>query len=216
MKSVLVIGMGRFGQHIAMKFQELGNDVMVIDISEEKINDILPQITSVQIGDCTKEQVLRSIGASNFDICVVSIGNNFQSSLEVTLLLKELGAPYVIAKASRDIHAKFLMRSGADEVIYPEKEMAEKVAVRHNANNVFDYIQLTPEYSVFEITPMDSWMNKTIEQVAVRTKYHISILATKKGDNIRPLPRADYVFTQGEHLIVFGKKEDVFKFTKRI
>ena len=216
MKSVLVIGMGRFGQHIAMKFQELGNDVMVIDISEEKINDILPQITSAQIGDCTKEQVLRSIGVSNFDICVVSIGNNFQSSLEVTLLLKELSAPYVIAKASRDIHAKFLMRSGADEVIYPEKEMAEKVAVRHNANNVFDYIQLTPEYSVFEITPMDSWMNKTIEQVAVRTKYHISILATKKGDNIRPLPRADYVFTQGEHLIVFGKKEDVFKFTKRI
>lgn len=216
MKSVLVIGMGRFGQHIAMKFQELGNDVMVMDISEEKINDILPQITSAQIGDCTKEQVLRSIGVSNFDICVVSIGNNFQSSLEVTLLLKELGAPYVIAKASRDIHAKFLIRSGADEVIYPEKEMAEKVAVRHNANNVFDYIQLTPEYSVFEITPMDSWINKTIEQVAVRTKYHISILATKKGDDIRPLPRADYVFTHGQHLIVFGKKEDVFKFTKRI
>lgn len=216
MKSVLVIGMGRFGQHIAMKFQELGNDVMVMDISEEKINDVLPQITSAQIGDCTKEQVLRSIGVSNFDICVVSIGNNFQSSLEVTLLLKELGAPYVIAKASRDIHAKFLIRSGADEVIYPEKEMAEKVAVRHNANNVFDYIQLTPEYSVFEITPMDSWINKTIEQVAVRTKYHISILATKKGDDIRPLPRADYVFTHGQHLIVFGKKEDVFKFTKRI
>lgn len=216
MKSVLVIGMGRFGQYIAIKFQELGNDVMVVDISEEKINEILPKITSAEIGDCTKEQVLRSIGVSNFDICIVSIGNNFQSSLEVTLLLKELGAPYVIAKASRDIHAKFLMRNGADEVIYPEKEMAEKVAVRHNANNVFDYIQLTPEYSVFEIVPMDSWINKTIEQVAVRTKYHISILATKKGDNISPLPKADYVFTKGEHLIVFGKKEDVFKFTKRI
>lgn len=216
MKSVLVIGAGRFGQYIAIKFQELGNDVMVVDISEEKINEILPKITSAEIGDCTKEQVLRSIGVSNFDICVVSIGNNFQSSLEVTLLLKELGAPYVIAKASRDIHAKFLMRNGADEVIYPEKEMAEKVAVRHNANNVFDYIQLTPEYSVFEIVPMDSWINKTIEQVAVRTKYHISILATKKGDNIRPLPKADYVFTKGEHLIVFGRKEDVFKFTKRI
>lgn len=216
MKSVLVIGMGRFGQYIAIKFQELGNDVMVVDISEEKINEILPKITSAEIGDCTKEQVLRSIGVSNFDICVVSIGNNFQSSLEVTLLLKELGAPYVIAKASRDIHAKFLMRNGADEVIYPEKEMAEKVAVRHNADNVFDYIQLTPEYSVFEIVPMDSWINKTIEQVAVRTKYHISILATKKGDNIRPLPKADYVFTKGEHLIVFGRKEDVFKFTKRI
>ena len=108
MKSVLVIGMGRFGQYIAIKFQELGNDVMVVDISEEKINEILPKITSAEIGDCTKEQVLRSIGVSNFDICVVSIGNNFQSSLEVTLLLKELGAPYVIAKASRDIHAKFL------------------------------------------------------------------------------------------------------------
>lgn len=216
MKSVLVIGMGRFGQHIAMKFEELGNEVMAVDISEEKINEILPKVTSAQIGDCTREPVLRSIGVGNFDICIVAVGNNFQSSLEITLLLKELGAQKIIAKASRDIHAKFLMRSGADEVIYPEKEMAEKAAVRYNARNVFDYIELTPEYSVFEITPMDSWINKTIEQVAVRTKHHISILATKIGDNIRPLPKPDHVFTHEEHLIVFGRKEDVFKFTKRI
>lgn len=216
MKSVLVIGMGRFGQHIAIKFQELGNEVMAVDISEDKINEILPKVTSAQIGDCTREQVLRSIGVSNFDVCVVAVGNNFQSSLEITLLLKELGAQNIIAKASRDIHAKFLMRSGADEVIYPEREMAEKVAVRYNARNVFDYIQLTSEYSVFEIVPMDSWINKSIEQVAIRTKYHISILATKKGDNIMPLPKPDHVFTPDEHLIVFGKKEDVFKFTKRI
>lgn len=216
MKSVLVIGMGRFGQHIAIKFQELGNEVMAVDISEEKVNEILPKVTSAQIGDCTKEQVLRSIGVSNFDICIVAVGNNFQSSLEITLLLKELGAQNIVAKASRDIHAKFLIRSGADDVIYPEKEIAEKVAVRYNARNVFDYIQLTPEYSVFEITPMDSWIGRSIEQVAIRTKYHISILATKKGDNIMPLPKADHVFSTDEHLIVFGKKEDVYKFTKRI
>jgi trk system potassium uptake protein TrkA len=216
MKSILVIGMGRFGQHIAAKFSQLGNEVMAVDISEEKINEILPKVVSAQIGDCTKEQVLRSIGVNNFDICVVAIGSNFQSSLEITLLLKELGAAYVIAKASRDIHAKFLTRSGADEVIYPEKQMAEKIAVKYTAKNVFDYIELTPEYSVFEITPMDSWLGKTIEQVAVRTKYHISILALKSAGCILPLPKADYKFVPNEHLLVFGKKEDIFKFTKRI
>lgn len=215
MKTVLVIGMGRFGQHIATKFAALGNEVMVVDISEEKINEVLPKITSAQIGDCTKESVLRSVGVNNFDICVVAI-SSFQPSLEVTLLLKELGATHVIAKASRDIHAKFLVRSGADEVVYPEKQMAEKIAVRYSANNVFDYIELSPDYSVFEITPMEAWINKTIEQISVRTKYHITILAVKEGENISPLPKADHVFTKNEHLIVFGKKEDVFKFTKHI
>ncbi len=216
MKTVLVIGMGRFGRHIATKFAALGNDVMAVDRSEDRIEEVLSKVTSAQIGDCTKESVLRSIGVNNFDICVVAIGSDFQSSLEITLLLKELGARHVIAKAGRDIQAKFLLRSGADEVIYPEKQMAEKVAVRYSAHNVFDYIELTPDYSVFEITPMEPWLNKSIEQVGVRTKYHISILAIKEGENIIPLPKADHVFTKSEHLIVFGKKEDVFKFTKHI
>ncbi|MDP4110008.1 MAG: TrkA family potassium uptake protein [Bacillota bacterium] len=216
MKTVLVIGMGRFGQHIASKFASLGNDVMVIDRSEDKIEEILPKVASAQIGDCRKESVLRSIGVNNFDICVMAIGSDFQSSLEITLLLKELGAPHVIARASRDIHAKFLLRSGADEVIYPEKQMAEKLAVRYSAKNVFDYIELTPEYSVFEITPVESWIGKTIEQIGVRTKYQISILATKEGENIIPLPKADHMFKKSEHLIVFGKKEDAINFTKHI
>lgn len=213
MKSVLIIGMGRFGRHIALQFAEYGNEVMVVDNSEEKVNEILPKIANAQIGDCTNEKVLKSLGVGNFDICVVAVGSNFQASLEITLLLKELGAKYIISRASRDVHAKFLIRSGADEVVYPERQMAERIAVKHSARNVFDYIELTPDYSIFEICPMECWIGKTIEQVGVRTRYRISIMAIKEGENLYPLPKANHEFQKGEHLIVFGKKEDALKFT---
>lgn len=211
MKSILVIGMGRFGRHMAMKFAQLGNEVMVIDKDEDKVNDVLPSVTSAQIGDCTNEQVLRSLGVKNFDLCVVAIGDNFQASLEITSLLKELGAAYVLSKANRDTHAKFLLRNGADAVSYAEKEMAEKLAVRYSANNVFEYVELTPEYSIFEIPPMEDWIGKTIEQKAIRTKHHISILAIKVDNEIFPSPKPDYVFTGHEHLIVMGRKEEVLR-----
>lgn len=211
MKSILVIGMGRFGKYLAIKLSELGNDVMVSDISEDEVNDVISKVTSAQIGDCTNEKVLRSMGVGNFDICFVTIADNFQASLEITSLLKELGASYVVSKAGCEVHAKFLLRNGADEVIYAEKEMAEKLAVRHSANNIFDYIELTPEFSIFEIKPLDSWLGKTIEQAAIRTSYHINILATKVDGELFPLPRPDYVFTEGEHLMVIGKRADVMK-----
>ena len=162
MKSVLIVGIGRFGRHLAKKFVELGNEVMIVDNDEEKISELIPIVTTAQIGDCTNEEVLRSLGVRNFDICFVCIGNNFQSSLEVTSLLKELGAKHVISKANREIHAKFLLRNGADEVVYPEKDLAEKTATKYSANNVFDYIELTDEYSIFEIPPMKSWIGKKI------------------------------------------------------
>jgi len=211
MKSILVIGLGRFGAFMAMKFAELGNEVMVIDQSEDKVNEVLSKVTSAQIGDCTNEQVLRSLGIKNFDLCVVAIGNNFQSSLEITSLLKELGATYVLSKASRDTHAKFLLRNGADAITYPEKEMAERLAVRYSAKSLFEYVELTPEYSIFEIPPREDWIGKTIEQKAIRTKYHMSILAIKDGDQIYPIPKPDYMFTGKEHLIVIGKKSDILK-----
>ncbi len=216
MKSVLVIGLGRFGRHVAVKLASLGNEVMVVDKDEEKIDDIISEVTSAQIGDCTNEQVLRSIGVRNFDLCIVGIGTNFQASLEITSLLKELGARYVISKANRDIHAKFLLRNGADEVTYVEKEMAEKLAVRVSAKNVFDYIELTPEYSIFEIPTPASWVGKTIEQKSVRSKYHISILATKEEGTINPLPKADYVFQPRVHLIIIGQKSEVLKLVEKM
>lgn len=216
MKSFLVIGLGRFGRHLAIKLSTLGNEVMVVDKSEEKVDDIISEVTSAQIGDCTNEQVLRSIGVRNFDVCIVAIGTNFQASLEITSLLKELGAKYVISKANRDIHAKFLLRNGADEVTYVEREMAEKLAVRISAKNVFDYIELTPEYSIFEIPTPAGWVGKTIEQKGIRTKFHISILATKENGDIYPLPKADYMFKGKEHLIVIGQKNDVFRLVEKM
>lgn len=211
MKSVLVIGLGRFGTYMAKKFTALGNHVMALDTDEEKINEILPYVTTAQIGDATKVSVLESIGVDNFDICVVSVGENFQSSLETTSLLKELGAKYVLSRACTDIQAKFLLKNGADNVVYAEKEMAERLAVKYSANNIFDYIQLTPEYAIFEIPTPKSWEGKTIRDKGVRAKYNLNILAIKRGSNLIPLPSADYVFNSAERLIVMCKRTDVDK-----
>ena len=145
MKSILIIGMGRFGRHLCMNLSTLGNQVMIVDEKEENLEELLPYVVSAKIGDCTNEAVLRSLGISNFDLCFVCIGTNFQSSLEITSLVKELGGRHVVSKANRDIHAKFLLRNGADEVIYPDRDIAEKLAVRYSANHVFDYIELTDE-----------------------------------------------------------------------
>ena len=216
MKSVLIVGIGRFGRHLAKKFVELGNEVMIVDNDEEKISELIPIVTTAQIGDCTNEEVLRSLGVRNFDICFVCIGNNFQSSLEVTSLLKELGAKHVISKANREIHAKFLLRNGADEVVYPEKDLAEKTATKYSANNVFDYIELTDEYSIFEIPPMKSWIGKTIVETSIRSKYQLTILAIKRDNEILPAPSINHICVENEHLIVMGKKEHVMKIINKI
>ncbi len=216
MKSILVIGIGRFGKHLSHKLIELGNEVMVVDINEDNIREFLPIATSVQIGDCTKEEVLHSLGVGNFNLCFVCMGTNFQNSLEITSLLKDLGAKYVISKASRDIHVKFLLRNGADEVIDPERDIAEKLAVRYSTENLFNYFELTREVSLYEISPVDSWIGKSIKEVNFRVKYHVSILATKNGDKIVPLPSADHVFKPDEHLIIMGRHSDVERILKII
>ena len=216
MKSVLIIGIGRFGRHLARKFVELGNEVMIVDIEEEKMSEIVSIVTTAQIGDCTNVDVLKSLGVRNFDIGFVCIGDNFQASLEITSLLKELGAKHVVSKANREIHAKFLLRNGADDVVYPEKDIAEKAAIRYSADHVFDYIELTPEYSIAEIPPVSAWIGKTIAEISVRGKYQMSILATKENGEILPLPKADHVFREEEHLIVAARKNDLVKLIKKI
>ena len=190
MKSILVIGLGRFGRHMAKKFSEQNNDVMAIDINEERINNVLSVVTNALIGDATNERFMETIGVRDFDLCVVAIGDNFQSSLETTALLKDLGAKFVLARASRDVHAKFLLRNGADDVIYTEKETAERLAVKYGSDNIFNYIELNDEYSIYEIAVPSSWLNKSILKVNVRSKYGISILATKQGNNIYQIGRA--------------------------
>ena len=214
MKSILVIGLGRFGRHMAKKFSEQNNDVMAIDINEERINNVLSVVTNALIGDATNERFMETIGVRDFDLCVVAIGDNFQSSLETTALLKDLGAKFVLARASRDVHAKFLLRNGADDVINTEKETAERLAVKYGSDNIFNYIELNDEYSIYEIAVPSSWLNKSILKVNVRSKYGISILATKQGNNIYPLPKPEHVFTDSESLMILGKNEDVSRFIK--
>lgn len=216
MKSILIIGMGRFGRHLCRNLANLGNQIMIVDEVEENLEEMLPYVVSAKIGDCTNEAVLKSLGISNFDICFVCIGTNFQSSLEITSLVKELGGRYVVSKANRDIHAKFLLKNGADEVIYPDRDIAEKLAVRYSANHVFDYIELTEEYSIYEIPPLPSWVNKSLKELGIRNRYKISILGTKAGEEAKLMPPADYIIRADEHLMVIGKKVDVDKILKEL
>jgi len=211
MKSVLIIGMGAFGRHLAVKMTELKNDVMIVDKDAAIIDEMSSMVTDAQIGDCTKEDVLRALGVGNFDVCFVTIGDTFQSSLEITSLLKDLGAKYVISKASRDIQAKFLLRNGADEVVYPDRDMADKLAVRCSANNVLDYFSLTDEFSIFEIPAMQSWIGRSIVEANIRKKYHINILLVKNGSSIMTMPRADYVFKEDDKIIVIGKADEILR-----
>lgn len=214
MKSILIIGMGKFGHHLCDDLLELKNDVMVVDQKEERVSDLIYKVTNVQIGDCTDPQVVKSIGVGNFDIVFVCIGANFQNSLEVTNLVKEMGAKYVVSKANRDVHAKFLLKNGADEVIYPDRDIAAKVASRFSMNNVFDYIELDDEYSIFEIPPMKEWIGHTIQELNVRQTYDISILGIKQGEKTNIAPAADYEFQEQEHLIVLGTAGSVGKILK--
>lgn len=211
MKSILVIGMGRLGRHLASTMIYLGNEVMVIDKDPEVIESLSPAIADANIGDCTNENVIKALGVDNFDICFVTIDSDFQSSLVVTSLLKTYGAGLVVATAKRDIQADLLKKIGADEVVYPEREIAEKLAVRYNSRNIFDFIKLTPEYAIYEIPAPTVWMGQTISHLGVRQHYKVNIIAVKQGNTLNTMPGPDYIFKADDHVIVIGKAGDVFK-----
>lgn len=169
-KSILLIGLGRFGRHIAMKLDELHHQVMAVDKEDSRVEAILPFVTNAQIGDATNEDFLSSLGIRNFDVCIVAIGDNFQNSLETTSLLKELGAKMVVSRASRDIHAKFLLRNGADEIVYPEKQLANWTAMRYSSDHILDYIELDEDHAIFELSVPHEWTGKTVGQLDIRKK----------------------------------------------
>ena len=181
MKSVLLIGLGRFGKFIAMKLHTMGHQVMAVDTSEERVNALLPYVTNAQIGDSTNEEFLASLGIGNYDSCIVAIGDNFQNSLETAYLLKELGAKKVIARASRGIQEKFLLRNGADEVVYPEKQMAKWAAIRYTADHIFDYIEIDEQHAIFEVQVPETWIGKSVGELDVRRKFGINILGIKRA-----------------------------------
>ena len=216
MKTDLIIGIGRFGSHLAERFAKLGNEVMIVDQNEENLKKLLPYVTSAEIGDCTDEEVLKNLGIRNFDICFVCMGDDFQSSLEITSMLKELGAKMVISKANDDIHAKFLLRNGADSVVYPERDMALRIAARYTANNVVDYVGLSDDVSIYEIPVMEQWVGKTIKEIDFRKTYKVNILSVKKGGEMSLVMDPEHVFSSDEHLLVIGYQSELQKFLKRI
>lgn len=205
MKSILLIGLGRFGKHIALQLNQLGHQVMAIDDREERVNDILPFVTNAQIGDSTSEEFLRSLGINNYDVCIVAIGTDFQSSLETTSLLKELGAKLVVSRAARDVHAKFLLRNGADEVLYPEKQLAKWAAIRYSADHILDYIELDDDNAIFEVTVPKNWIGKTVGQIDIRKKYNINIMGFKKAGKIDVAITPDTLLTDDKTMLVLGE-----------
>lgn len=209
MKSVLVIGMGKFGKFLATKLLELDNDVMVIDKDEAIIEDISSRFANAQIGDCTNPDVLRALGVDEFDVCFVAFDENFQSSLEITSLLSEMGAKKIVSMASRETQAKFLLQVGASEVVYPEKDIAETLAVKYSSSNIFDYFPLTDEYSIVEIPILPEWAGKTIAKVDVRKNHNLNILAIKNNGELLPSPNPDYRFLPDDHIIVLGNQNEV-------
>lgn len=209
MKSILVIGLGRFGRHMAQKFLERGHEVLAIDIREERADDMVGTIQQILIGDATDERFMESLGISNFDLAVIAIGENFQTVLEITVLLKDLGCKYIVARATRDVHKKLLLRNGADYVSYAEREVAERLAIKFGADNIFDYVELTPEIGIYEIAVPAKWLGKSMVELSIRTKYHVSVLATKKENQIFPLPHPDHVFEEDESVMVMGTAKDI-------
>lgn len=205
MKTILLIGLGRFGRHAARKLQELGHEVMAVDKDEERVNDALSFVTNAQIGDSTRRDFLASLGIPEYDLCIVSISGDFQSSLETTSLLKELGARYVVSRGERDIQAKFLLRNGADEVVYPEKQAAIWTAIRYSSDHILDYIELDGTYSIFEVPVPENWEGRTVKELDIRRKYEIQILATRQNGRLDMVVRPDTALHAGMTLLVLGE-----------
>lgn len=211
MKSILVIGMSSFGQLLAKELKDLGNDVMIVDKDEEIINELAAEYTDSLIGNCTKIDVLESIGVNNFDVCFVTLDNDFQSSLEITYSLSELGAKQIVSKAERDIEAKFLLKNGAHHIVYPEKDMAHKLATRFNSERIFDLIELSKDYDIIEIVVPSKWVGETLRGLDIRKKYETSVLAIKTEGVLNPVPNPDYAFKECDHIIVLGKYDNVMR-----
>lgn len=214
MKTVLLIGLGRFGRHIARKLNELDIQVMAVDKDEEKVASVIPYVTNSEVGDATDKEYLRSLGVTNFDNCIVAIGDDFLASLEVTAYLKELGAKKVISRAARDTQEKFLLRNGADEVVYPEKIIGNWTAIRCSSDSISDYIQLGDDFAIYELAIPKEWINKTLGEIGVRHKYNINVIAIKHGTQVTSTPGADYALQQEEKLLVLGRSADINKLLK--
>ena len=205
MKSILLIGLNNFGVYMAKQLRELGHQVMAVDKREDRIDAVLPFVTDAQIGDSTSEPFLRSLGINNYNVCLVAIGNDFQGSLETASLLKELGAKLVVARADREVQAKFLLRNGADEVINPEKQIAEWAAIRYASNHILDYVKLDEDHAIFEITVPRDWVGKTVGEIDIRKRYGINIMAVKENGHMNLSVTPETVLSGNRTMLVLGE-----------
>ncbi len=211
MKNVLLIGLGRFGLNVAKKLSEMDHEVLAVDETEERVNDALPYVTDARIGDCTRAEFLKSLDVPRFDLCIVAIGDDFQSSLEITSLLKDFGAKKVVSRACNDVQGKFLLRNGADNIVYPERQLAYWTAIRYASDNLSDYIELGDESGIFEVTPPAAWIGKTVGEIDIRKRFGVNILAFKKEGKTLLSVNCNSVVEEGAHLLVLGEYKDVRK-----
>ena len=211
MRSILLIGVNRFGSLLARQFHEQGHQIMAVDKDEDRINYILPYVTDAQIGDSTNEAFLRTLGVNNYDVCIVTIGGDFQSSLETTSLLKELGGRLVVSRADRDVQTKFLLRNGADEVINPEKQIAEWAAIRYGSDHVLDYIKLDEDHAIFEVPIPREWSGKTVGEIDIRKRYGINIMAVKENGKMNLSVTPETLLSSCRTMLVLGEKKAIQK-----
>ncbi|MCI6569102.1 potassium channel family protein [Dysosmobacter sp. HCP28S3_G4] len=211
MKSILLIGLGRFGRHIAQDLNQLGHQVMAVDDVEERVNAVLPYTTSAQIGNSTDPAFLESLGIRNYDACIVTIARDFQSSLETTSLLKELGARLVVSRAASDVQAKFLLRNGADEVVYPEKQLAKWTAIRYSSDHILDYIELDDEHAMFEVPIPGDWVGQSVGQLNIRRKYGINLIGVKRDGKLDLSVNSETILNQEETMLVLGRYQELQK-----
>lgn len=211
MKSILLIGVGGFGRLLARQMGDMGHQILAVDKDEERINAVLPYVTGAQIGESTSQDFLESLGVKNFDVCFVTVGDDFQSSLETTSLLKDLGAKKVVARAASDIQEKFLLRNGADEIIYPEKQVARWASVRYTSESIEDYIRLDDDHAIFEITIPREWTGKSVAQLDIRRRHQINILAVKKDGKISGVVSADTILEPDMTMLVLGEYRTMMK-----
>lgn len=211
MKQVLLIGLGRYGQNIAVRLNEMGHQVMAVDKDEKRVNAILDIVTNAQIGDSTNREFLESLGVRNFDYVIIAIAGDFESSMITTVMVKELGAPNVISRASSEIQEQLLKNNGADVVIYPEKTVGIWTANRYVSEHVLDYFDLADGYSIYEISMPDSWVGKTLASMDIRSKYGINILAVRSGEHLNVTMDPNEKFVKSQSLLVLGKSENVHR-----
>lgn len=210
-RQFVVIGCGRFGTSVAMKLNELGCEVMVVDNNEETIQDISEYVTHAVQADATDENTIRSLGIRNFDVAVVTIGSDIQSSILITLMCKELGVKHVVAKAQNELHAKVLYKIGADRVVFPEREMGIRIAKNLVFDNILDYVELDPRYGIAEIYAPDEWIGKSLKELELRNNYHINVLGVKKGADLNVQFDPEDEITEGTVLVVIGNNNDINK-----